>query len=84
MRGIDVVATPFERLPRRSQWSQRPAEVARDERDLGFGDHAARASYRLLGAEGPCRPPQQLSGATEVAELSHRDPAQGQCRRIVA
>ena len=55
MRGIDAVAVRFERRPRRVERLRRPAEVARDQRDLGLGDDAARAGHRLLRTEGARR-----------------------------
>ncbi len=84
MRGIGAVAVPFERVMRRIERLDRPAEVARDERDLGLGDHATRAGDGLARAEGAGRAPQQRLGAAEIAELRHRDAAQRQRRRIVA
>ena len=84
MRGVHAVAVRFERRPRRVERLGRPAELARDERDLGLGDDAARAGDRLPRAEGARRPPQQRLGAREIAELRHGDAAQRQRRRIVA
>ena len=84
MRGIGAVAMPFERVMRRIERLHRPVEIARDERDLGFGDGAARAGDGLPRAEGACRAPQQRLGAVEIAELRHRDAAKRQRRRIVA
>ena len=69
---------------RRIERLRRPVEVARDERDLGLGDDAARAGDGLPRAEGAGRAPQQRFGAGEIAELRHRDAAQRQRRRIVA
>ena len=55
MRGVDPVAVRFERRPRRVERLGGPAEVARDERDLGLGDDAPRAGHRLSRAEGARR-----------------------------
>ena len=84
MRGVCPVAMRFERRLRRAERLQGPAQIARDERDLGLGDDAARAGRRLVRAEGASRAAQQLLGAGEIAELRHRDAAQRERRRIVA
>ena len=63
---------------------RRPAQLARDQRDLGLGHHAAGAGDGFLRAEGARRPAQQGLGADEIAELRHGDAAQRQRRRIVA
>ena len=84
MRGIGAVAVPFERVMRRIERLHRPIEVARDERDLGLGDHATRAGDGLPRAEGTGCASQQCLGAAEIAELCHRDAAKRQRRRIVA
>ena len=52
MRGVDPVAVRFERRPRRVERLRRPAQVARDERDLGLGNDAPRARHRLFRTEG--------------------------------
>src|SRR5579885_3405990 len=57
----------LERIMRRTQRLQRPVEVARDERDLGLGDYATRASDGLLWAEGAGRVSEQPLGANEIA-----------------
>ena len=49
VRGVDPVAVRFERRPRRVERLRRPAQVARGERDLGFGDDAPRAGHGLFG-----------------------------------
>ena len=63
---------------------RRPAQVARDERDLGLGDDASRAGHRFLRAESARSTPQQSLRANEIAELRHRDAAKRERRRIVA
>ena len=84
MRGVHAVAVRFERRPRRVERLRRPAQVARDERDLGLGDDAPRARHGLSGTEGARRAPQQSLRADEIAELRHRDAAKRERRRVVA
>ena len=59
-------------------------EIARHERDLGFGDYAARPRHRFSRAERPRRAPQQRLRSRELAELRHRDAAQRERGWIVA
>ncbi len=82
--GVDPVALGFERRPRRLQRLDRPAEVARDEGDFGFGDNAAGPGHGLSRTKGARRPTQKRLGPREVAELRHGNPAQRQRRRVVA
>ena len=64
VRGVREVAVRLERLPRGVERVRRPAQIARGERDLRFGDDAARASHRLLRAEGASRAPQSAFART--------------------
>ena len=84
MRGVQPVAVRFERRPRRVERLGGPAEVARDQRDLGLGDDAPRAGHGLSRTEGARRASQQRLRANEIAELRHRDAAQRERRRVVA
>ena len=84
VRGVQPVARLLERRPRRLERPGGPAQLARDQRDLGLGDDAAGAGHRLPGAEGARRPLHQGFRAREIAELRHGDAAQRQRRRIVA
>ena len=84
MRGVHPVAVRFERRPRRVERLRRPAQVARDERDLGLGDDAPRAGHGLFRTEGARRTSQESLRANEIAELRHRDAAQRERRRVVA
>ena len=84
MRGVHPVAVLFERRPRRVERLRGPAQVARDERDLGLGDDAPRAGHGLLRTEGARRASQESLRANEIAELRHRDAAQRERRRVVA
>src|SRR5713101_2870010 len=84
MRGVHPVAVLFERRPRCVERFRRPAQVARDERDLGLGDDAPRAGYRLFRTEGARRTSQESLRSNEVAELRHRNASKRESRRIVA
>ena len=57
MRGVGVVAVPFERVMRAAERVHRPVEVARDERNLGLGEGAPRTSHGLSWTEGAGRAP---------------------------
>ena len=83
MRGIDAIAVGFERRPRLVERLRRPAEVARDQRDLGLGDDAACARHSLPRTESARCPSQKDLGPVEIAELRHRDAAKGKGRRVV-
>ena len=76
MRGVHPVAMRFERRARRVERLRGPAEVARDERDLGLGDDAPRAGHGLLRTEGARRASEERLRSNEIAELRHRDAAQ--------
>src|SRR3546814_5246657 len=84
MRSIEAIAAPFERRPRSVERLGRPAQVTRDERDLGLGDDAPGTRYGLLRAEGARRTFQKSLRPDEVAELRHCNAAQRERRRIVA
>ena len=75
MRGVHPVAVLFERRPSCVERPRGPAQVARDERDLGLGDDAPLAGYGLFRAEGARRTPQESLRSNEIAELRHRDPS---------
>ncbi len=84
MRGVDPVAMGFERRPRGVECLCGPAEVARDQRDLGLGDDTSGTGHGLFRAEGAGRASHQDPGADEVAELRHGDAPQRQRGRVVA
>jgi hypothetical protein len=84
MRGVHPVAVRFERGPRGVERLCRPAQVARDQRDLGLGDDTPRAGHGLFWAEGTRRTSQQGLRANEIAELRHRDASKCECGRVVA
>src|SRR5713101_5783375 len=84
MRGVYPVAVLFERRPRRVEHLRRPAQVARDKRDLGLGDDAPRPGHGLFRTEGTRSPSQESLRSNEIAELRHRDASKRESRRIVA
>jgi hypothetical protein len=75
---------PFERHARRVERLGGPAQVAQDERNLGFGNNAPGTGHRLFRAKGARRLSQQSLRSHEIAELSHGDAAKCQSRRIIA
>ena len=84
MERVGAIAERVERLRRGVERVHRPAQVARGERDLGLGDLAAGLGESLSGAEAARGASQELARPLVVAELGHRDAAQGERRRIVA
>ena len=84
VRRVRPVAVPLERRPCRIERLRGPAQVARHECNLGLGNDAPRPGHRFFRAEAPRRSPQQGLRPNEIAELSHRDAAQRQSRRVVA
>ncbi len=84
MRGVHPVAVRFERRPRGVERLRGPAQVARGERDLGFGDDTPRAGHWLFRTEGARRTSHESLRSTEIAELRHRDASKRKRGRIVA
>ncbi len=84
MCRVDPVAVRFERRPRRVERLRRPAQLARDERDLGLGNDAPRARHGLFRTEGTRSTSQESLGPNEIAELRHRDAAKRESGRVVA
>ena len=82
VRGFCPVAVPFERRPCRVEGLRRPAQDARDERDLGLGDDAPRAGHGLFRTEGTRGTSQERLRPSEIAELRHRDAAKRESRRV--
>jgi len=78
------VAVLFKRRPRCAERFHRPAQVARDEGDLGLGDDAPRASHRLFWTEGARRTSHQSPRSNEIAALRHRDASKRKRSRVVA
>jgi hypothetical protein len=84
MRGVQPVPMRLEHSPRTCQRSDRPGKVARDERDLGLGDDAARPRHRLPWTEGTGSHLEECSGTDEIAKLCHGNTSQRQRRGVVA
>jgi hypothetical protein len=62
----------------------RPAQVARDERDLGLGDDTPRAGHGLFRTKGARRTANKSLRPYEIAELRHRNASKRQRRCVVA
>ena len=84
VQGVRVVPQGVERVRGPLERAHRPAQVARDEGDLGLGDLAARLGEALAGAEAAGGAPEELARPAVVAELGHGDAAQGEGWRVVA
>ena len=84
MRRVHPVAMCHERRARRVERLGGPTEVARDERDLGFGHDAPGAGHRLFRTKGARRSSQQALCPNQIAELRHCDASKRERRRIVA
>ena len=84
VRGIHPVAVFFERRPRGVERLRGPTQLARGQRDLGFGDDASRARHGFLRTEGARRLSQQRLRPNQLAELCHRDASQREAGCVVA
>ena len=84
LHRVALVGMRLQRGRRRRQRARRAGEVAHRQRDLGLRDDAARLRQLLVRAERARRAPEQLARLGVVAQLRHRDAAQGQRRRVVA
>src|SRR2546427_7965639 len=84
MCGVYAVAMLFERHPRRVERFRRPAQVARDKRDLGLRDDAPRTGHGLLRTEGTRSTSKQSLRSNEIAELRHRDATKRESRWVLA
>src|SRR5437773_575503 len=84
MRSIYAVAVRFERHPRCAERLRRPGEIARDECDLGLGNHTPRAGHRLFRTEGARSLSQERLRSNELAKLRHRDASQRERRRVIS
>ena len=83
MCRVLLVTRRLEYCPRLFECLQGPAQITRNQRNFSFSDGTTRTGDRLFRAEGACRAPQKLPGATEVTELRHCDVAQRQRRRVI-
>src|SRR5271157_487097 len=63
---------------------RRPAQVARDERDLGLRDDAPGAGHGLFRTEGARRTSHESLRSIEIAELRHRYGSKREGMRAVA
>lgn len=84
MRRVHPVAMLFERGARRFKRLRRPAEIPRDQRDLGLSNDASCTGHGLFWAEGARGLLQKGPRPDEIAELSHRDAPERKSRRVVA
>ncbi len=84
MRRVQPVPVLFQRHPCCMKRFRRPAQVARGQRNLGFGDDAPRACHGFFWTKGPSRLPQEFPRPYKLSELRHRDAAKRQRRRIIA
>jgi hypothetical protein len=84
VQGVGVIGMRIERGHGADQRARRPGQVAHGQCHLGLGDGTARARQRLVRAEAARGAAQQFARARVLAQLSHRDAAQGQRRWVVA
>jgi hypothetical protein len=84
VRGVDAVAMRFECRASRLERLHRPVQIARRERNLGFGNQAPCASYGFSRPEGASGTSQKSPGPGQVAQLRHGDSAKRQRGRVVA
>jgi len=84
MCRVQSVAMRFQCGPRRIERFCGEGQVARDQRDLGLGDDASRASHGLSRPEGARRAFQESFRTGQVPEARHRDATKRERGRIVA
>ena len=84
MQRVGAVGMRIQRGRSGRQRARRAAEVAHGQRHLRLGDDTAGARQLFVRTEAARGAPQQLARARMLAELRHRDAAQGQRRRVVA
>jgi len=82
VRGVGRVAVGLQGRARGLQRLLGPGQLARNQRDLGLGHHAAGARQRVFRIEAAGGAAQQGFGAPEIAQLRHGDAAQGQGGRV--
>lgn len=81
---VAPVAVRCQRALRGPQRGAGPGQVARGQRDLAFGQRAARPGHGIARPEGARGAAHQRARPVEIAQLRQRDAAQGQRRRVVA
>ena len=84
MRGVQPVAVRLKRRPSCVERLRRPAQVPRDERDLGLGDDTPRTCHGLSRTKGACGASQERSRSHQIAQSRHRDAAKRERRSVVA
>jgi hypothetical protein len=82
--SIYRVAMCLQRRSRRVKRPRWPAQVARDERDLGLGNDAPRAVHSLFRPKGARGTPQERLRSNEIPQLRHCNASKRPSRRIVA
>jgi hypothetical protein len=84
MRSVQSIAVRVESRPGCVERLGRPVQVARNERDLAFGDDTPRAGDWLSRTERARGLPQERLCPYEIAELRHRDASKRERWGIVA
>jgi hypothetical protein len=74
----------FERRACRIKRVRRPAQISRDQRNLGFGNDTPRAGHRLFRMKRARGTSQERFRSNEIPELRHRDASKGESRCVVA
>ena len=83
MERVDAIPQRLERPRRGVQRARRPAQIARGEGDLRLRRLTPGPLDPLARTERPRRALEQLARAIVLAELSHRDAAEGEGGRIL-
>ena len=82
--GIGAIGARVERGRGLRQRARGTAKIAHGERHFGLGDDTAGTRQLLARTKTARGAPQQFAGARKLAQLGHRDAAQGERRRVVA
>jgi len=83
VQRVSAIGARLERDRRGRQRARRALEVAHGEGHLGLRDDTAGAGQLLVSAEAAGGAPEELAGARVLAELGHRDAAEGERRGVV-
>ena len=84
MRGVQLVAVLLKGSPGCVERFRRPAQLPRDQRDLGLGDDTPRACYGLCRTKGACGTSQERLRSPEITESRHGDAPERERRSVVA
>jgi hypothetical protein len=84
VQRIDAITQRFESLCGAVELVPLPTQIARGKRDLRLGDLATGLGEAFVSAEAARGAAQELARPVVVAELSHRNAAHGERRRIFA